>query len=108
MAEIKFKISNDGNEKKYILLLKKRMNCPLSEIRERLHNNDYIDIHNLEDIDGLQHMNDLIEELKKKDAKIELYEDDRMVETDFLKNIIESHFDTERYLQEIDDKLFGE
>lgn len=37
MAEIKFKISNDGNEKKYILLLKKRMNCPLSEIRERLH-----------------------------------------------------------------------
>ena len=51
---------------------------------------------------------DLIEELKKKDAKIELYEDDRIVETDFLKNIIESHFDTERYLQEIDDKLFGE
>ena len=26
-------------------------------------------------------------------------------ETDFLKNIIEAHFDTERYLQETDDKV---
>ena len=35
-----------------------------------------------------------------------MYEDDRVVETEFLKNIFESHFDTERYLQEAYDNLF--
>ena len=50
-------------------------------------------------------MNKLIEELQKKGAEIILYEDDRVVENDFLKNIIEAHFDTERYLQETDDKV---
>ena len=34
-----------------------------------------------------------------------MYENDRVVETEFLKNILESHFDTERYLQETDDKV---
>lgn len=39
----------------------------------------------LENIDGLQHMNELIDQLQKKGAEIELYEDDRVVETEFLK-----------------------
>ncbi|MDN0060164.1 hypothetical protein QVN96_01855 [Mediterraneibacter glycyrrhizinilyticus] len=102
---VKFKISKDGNEKKYIPLIRKMMNRSLSEIRECLCNNGYIDICGLEDIDRLQHMDKLIEELQKKGAEIILYEDDRVVETDFLKNIIEAHFDTERYLQETDDKV---
>ena len=59
----------------------------------------------LDNIDGLQHMNELIDELQKKGAEIVLYENDRVVETEFLKNILESHFDTERYLQETDDKV---
>ena len=102
---VKFKISKDGNEKKYIPLIRKMMNRSLSEIRECLCNNGYIDICGLKDIDRLQHMDKLIEELQKKGAEIILYEDDRVVETDFLKNIIEAHFDTERYLQETDDKV---
>lgn len=105
MSEIKFKVIKDGNEKKYIPLIRKMMNRSLSEIRECLCNNEYIDICGLEDIDRLQHMNELIEELQKKGAEIILYEDDRVVETDFLKNIIEAHFDTERYLLETDDKV---
>ena len=38
-------------------------------------------------------MNELIDQLQKKGAEIVLYEDDRVVETEFLKNIIEAHFD---------------
>ena len=105
MSEIKFKVSQDGNEKTYIPLIKKRIDRSLSEIKECLSNNDYVDICSLENIDGLQHMNELIDELQKKGAEIVLYEDDRVVEIEFLKNILESHFDTERYLQEKDDKV---
>ena len=50
-------------------------------------------------------MNELIDQLQKKGVEIVLYEDDRVVETEFLKNIIEAHFDAERYLQETDDKV---
>ena len=100
MSEIKFTVLKDGNAMKYIPVIKKMLNRPLSEIRERLNNNDYMD-----NIDGLQKMNELIEELRKKGAEIMLYENDRRVEQEFLKNIIESHFETERVLQEIDDKV---
>ena len=102
---VKFTISKDGNEKNYIPLIRKMLNRSLSEIRECLSNDGYIDICSLENIDGLQHMNELIKELRKKGAEIILYEDDRVVETEFLKNIIEAHYDTERYLQETDDKV---
>ena len=105
MDEIKFKVSKDGNEKTYIPLIKKMTERSLSEIKECLSDNDYVDICRLENIDGLQHMNELIDELQKKGAEIVLYEDDRVVEIEFLKNILESHFDTERYLQETDDKF---
>ncbi len=74
------------------------------EIKECLSNNDYNDICTLENIDKLQHMNKLIEKLQKK-AQIVLYEDDRAVESEFLNKILESHFDTETYLQEMDDKV---
>ena len=105
MSEIKFKVIKDGNEKKYIPLIRKMLNRSLMEIKERLSNNGYIDICSLDNIDGLQHMNELIDEFQKKGAEIVLYENDRVVETEFLKNILESHFDTERYLQETDDKV---
>ena len=105
MSEIKFKVSKVGNEKKNIPLIRKMLNRSLFEIRECLRNNGYVDICSLENIDGLQRMNELIDQLQKKGAEIELYEDDRVVETEFLKNIIEAHFDSERYLQEMDDKV---
>lgn len=105
MSEIKFKVLKDGNTMKYIPLIKKMLNRPLSEIRERLNNNGYMDTCCIENIDGLQKMNELIEELRKKGAEIMLYENDRVVEQEFLKNIIESHLDTERVLQEIDDNV---
>ena len=38
MSEIKFKVSKDGNEKKYIPLIRKMLSRSLSEIRECLSN----------------------------------------------------------------------
>ena len=66
MSEIKFKVIKDGNEKKYIPLIRKMLNRSLMEIKECLSNNGYIDICSLDNIDGLQHMNELIDELQKK------------------------------------------
>ena len=79
MSEIKFKVIKDGNEKKYIPLIRKMLNRSLMEIKECLSNNGYIDICSLDNIDGLQHMNELIEELQKN-AKITLVSSTSIVE----------------------------
>ena len=55
--------------------------------------------------DTMDYTSPIILELEKKGAEIVLYEDDRVVEIEFLENILESHFDTESYLQETDDKF---
>lgn len=107
MAKIKFKVVRDENELKYIPIIRKITNKAISEIKDSLNNNNYVYICNLNEIDELQNMNELIKLLLEKGAKIELYEEDRLVDIEFLQNIIDSHFDTEEYLQEVDDKLLN-
>lgn len=80
----------------------------ISKIKESLTHNKYIQTCNLRDIDALQDMEKLIRLLSERGAVIELYEDDRLVSIEFLENIIESHFDTEKYLQAVDDKILGD
>lgn len=108
MAKIQFKILKDENELKYIPIIRKATNKSISEIKDSLVNCSYIHVCDLGNIEELQDMSTLIEDLLAKGAKIELYEDERLVSVEFLKNIIESHFDTEKYLQEVDDMIFGE
>lgn len=108
MAKIQFKILKDENKLKYIPTIRKATNKSISEIKDSLVNCSYIYICDLGNIEELQDMSTLIEDLLAKGAKIELYEDERLVNVEFLKNIIESHFDTEKYLQEVDDMILGE
>ncbi|MBS6115580.1 hypothetical protein [Thomasclavelia spiroformis] len=108
MAKIQFKILKDENELKYISIIRKATNKSISEIKESLVNCSYIHACDLRNIDELQDMSNLIDALLAEGAKIELYEDERLVNVEFLKNIIESHFDTEKYLQEVDDMIFEE
>lgn len=108
MSKIQFKILKDENEFKYIPIIRKITNESISKIKNSLINSSYIYVCDLRDIDELQGMNILVEQLLAKGAEIELYEDDRLVNIEFLKNIIELHFDTEKYLQEVDDIILEE
>lgn len=108
MPKIQLKVLKDKRELRYIPIIRKKTNKAISEVKKSLINNEYIYVCDLENIDGLQEMNNLIKDLLEKGAKIELYEEGRLVNNEFLKNIIESHDDTERYLQEVDDKILGE
>lgn len=108
MAEIKLKVVRDKNELKYIPIVRKITNKTISEIKDSLVNNNYIYICNLNEIDELKNMNKLVNLLLEKGAIIELYEENRLVDIEFLQNIIDSHFGTEEYQQEVDDKLLEE
>ncbi|MCC5803783.1 hypothetical protein [Rossellomorea vietnamensis] len=102
MAKINIQIEKDTNEVKYITILRKNTNKSISEIKELL-NSDYILSYNLIDIDELLEMKKIVRLLSKAGAKVHVFEEDRKVSIEFLDNVIESHLDTERYQEEVDE-----
>ncbi|MER2259190.1 MAG: hypothetical protein ABS945_11325 [Priestia megaterium] len=108
MAKINIKIEKDADEVKYISILRKNTNKSISEIKELLNNNDFILSYNLFEIDELLEMKKIVSLLLAANAKVHMYEEKREVSIEFLDNLIESHLDTERYLEEVDEQMFNE
>ncbi|RYL87263.1 hypothetical protein [Sporolactobacillus sp. THM19-2] len=108
MAKLNVKIKKDNNEVKYISILRKITNESMQEIKQKIDNNDIVLSCNLLDIDELVEMKKKVSLLLNAHAKINMYEDKREVSNEFLNNLIESHFDTERYLEQIDEHTMRE
>ncbi|MFE4525211.1 hypothetical protein ACFRCQ_24400 [Cytobacillus firmus] len=108
MAKMNIKIEKDTNEVKYISLLRKNTKKSISEIKELLNNNEFILSCDLLEVDELLEMKKIVNLLLKAGAKVHIFEENREVSIEFLDNLIESHFDTERYLEEIDKQMFDE
>jgi hypothetical protein len=108
MAKLNVKIEKDNNEVKYISILRKMTNESMQEIKQKIDNNDIVLSCNLLDIDELVEMKKKVSLLLNAHAKINMYEDKREVSNEFLNNLIESHFDTERYLEQIDEHTMRE
>lgn len=108
MAKLNIKIEKDPNEVKYISILRKTSNKSISEIKELLNNNDYILSNNLLEIVELLEMKKIVSLLLAAGAKVHIFEEKREVSIEFLDNLIESHLDTERYLEEVDEQMLNE
>jgi len=108
MAKMNIQIEKDTNEVKYISILRKNTSKSISEIKELLNNNDFILSYNLLEIDELLEMKKIVSLLLEAGAKVYIFEENREVNIEFLDNLIESHLDTERYLEEVDEQMFNE
>ena len=101
-------IEKDTNEVKYISILRKNTDKSISEIKELLNNNDFILSYDLLEIDELLEMKRIVSLLLEAGAKVHIFEENREVSIEFLDNIIDSHLDTKRYLEEVDEQMFKE
>ena len=108
MAKMNIQIEKDTNEVKYISILRKNTDKSISEIKELLNNNDFILSYNLLEIDELLEMKRIVSLLLEAGAKVHIFEENREVSIEFLDNIIDSHLDTKRYLEEVDEQMFKE
>ncbi len=108
MSKINLQIEKGTYEIKYISILRKNTIKSISEIKELLNNNDFILSYNLLEIDELLEMKKIISLLLEAGAKVHIFEENREVSIEFLDNLIESHLDTERYLEEVDEQMFNE
>lgn len=104
MAIMNVKIEKDTQVLKYIPIVRKSTGKSLSVLKESLENNDYILTCNGINIDELLEMKKTIGLLLNAGAAVHIFEGDREVSVEFLDNVIESHMDTERVLEEIDQK----
>lgn len=107
MAKMNMQIEKDTNEVKYLSILRKNTNKRISEIKELLNNSDFILSYDLLEIDELLEMKKIISLLLEAGAKVHIFEESREVGIEFLDNLIESHLDTERYLEEVDEQIFN-
>ena len=108
MAKMNIQIEKDTNEVNYISILRKNTDKSISEIKELLNNNDFILSYNLLEIDELLEMKRRVNLLLAAGAKVHIFEENREVSVEFLDNIIDSHLDTKRYLEEVDEQMFNE
>lgn len=108
MAKMNIQIEKDTNEVKYISILRKNTNKSISELKALLNNNDFVLSYNLLEIDELLEMKKIVSLLLGAGAKVHIFEENREVSIEFLDNLIESHLDTERYLEEVDEQMFNE
>ncbi len=98
MSIVKLKIEKDDNLVKYISLIRKfDKSLSIGEIKKRIENHDYVIKHNLFGYDICDDMNgidknklfrNLIDELIKKGADIEIYNNDRAITIDIFDNIL--------------------
>lgn len=107
MSEINIKVTRDKNEVKYVSIIKRAANKSIAEIKEKLCDNTYVLSCDSTDIDGMIKMNEVIGLLQGAGAKVIVYENDMEVGKKFLENLIESHFDTEKFLDEMDEHLWA-
>ncbi|VXC56299.1 conserved hypothetical protein [Bacillus sp. 349Y] len=104
MPIMNVKIEKDTQVLKYIPIVRKRTGKSISELKESLENENYILTCNGINIDELLEMKNTIGLLLNAGAAVHIFEGDREVSVEFLDNVIESHMDTERFLEEIDQK----
>ncbi|MEK4081038.1 hypothetical protein [Solibacillus sp. FSL K6-1126] len=51
-------------------------------------------------------MKKIVSLLLAANAKVHIFEEKREVSIEFLDNLIESHLDTKRYLEDVDEQIF--
>ncbi|MEK5104924.1 hypothetical protein MKX83_23555 [Cytobacillus sp. FSL M8-0252] len=107
MAKLNILLEKDYYEVKHISILRKNTNMSISEIKKLINNNDFILSYNLLEIDELLKMRKIVLLLLDAGAKVHIFEENREVSIQFLDNLIESHLDTERYLEEVDKQMFN-
>lgn len=107
MAKLNILLENDYYEVKHISIARKNTNMSISEIKELINNNDFILSYNLLEIDELLKMRKIVRLLLDAGAKVHIFEENREVSIQFLDNLIESHLDTVRYLEEVDEQMFN-
>ncbi|WAJ16954.1 hypothetical protein OU809_09430 [Bacillus paralicheniformis] len=108
MDLIYVEVLNDSNITKYISLLRKTSSKPIKELKQAIELGKPVIECDYYDTEELKLLVIIIEQLLSLGASIKIYENDREITLEMLKNLIETYEGIAKDREEMDELLFGD
>lgn len=105
MDKIGIKIKSNNKIAKCISSMRKYTNLSISEIKDKIMNNEYVMLCGYTDEDGIKNIVKAYKEITTLGVDAVIYEHERVTTVEFLMNLIGMYGDIERDIQEIDDLM---
>ncbi|ASB89485.1 hypothetical protein CHH92_05150 [Bacillus sonorensis] len=108
MDLIYVEVLNDSNIRKYISLLRKTSSQPIKELKQAIESGKPVIECDYYDTEELKSLVNTIEQLLSMGASIKIYENDREITLEMVKNLIETYKGIAKEREEMDELIFGE
>lgn len=108
MDTISVKVQNEGNINKYISIIRKETGKSIAEIKKGIENSYKVIECDYYENEEVNRVILVIEELIKNGAKIQIYENDRLINLENLKNLINTYEEIEEEREELDEIMYGD
>lgn len=108
MVKMRLKINDDSNKLKYVSIIRKNNGSSIQEIKRNIEDNDVVLECDYFDTDELKGFKKTMEDLISKGATINLFQDNREVQIDYISNLISSHEQITEDREKLDDRILGD
>lgn len=108
MVKIKMKIDNDSNKLKYVSIIRQNNGASIQDIKQNIEDNKVVLECDYFDTDELKVFKETMEDLISKGATIQLFQDDREIQIDYISNLISSYEQIAKERERLDDRILGD
>lgn len=108
MVKMKLKIDNDSNKLKYVSIIRQNNGASIQDIKKNIEDNKVVLECDYFDTDELKVFKEIMEDLISKGATIQLFQDDREVQINYISNLISSYEQIAEDREKLDDRILGD
>jgi hypothetical protein len=108
MVKMKLKIDNDSNKLKYVSIIRKNNGESIQSIKKDIEDNKVVLECDYFDTDELKVFKETMDALISKGATIQLFQDEREVQVDYIRNLISSYEQIAEDREKLDDRILGD
>ncbi|MCW1929347.1 hypothetical protein [Bhargavaea beijingensis] len=108
MEMMKLKVDDDSNKLKYVSIIRKNNGASIQDIKTNIEDNKVVLQCDCFDTDELIVFKETMEDLISKGATIQLFQDDREVQIDYISNLISSYEQIAEDRERLDDRILGD
>jgi hypothetical protein len=108
MVKMKLKIDNDSNKLKYVSIIRKNNGASIQSVKKDIEDNKVVLECDYFDTDELKVFKETMDALISKGATIQLFQDEREVQVDYIRNLISSYEQIAEDREKLDDRILGD
>ncbi|RSK29715.1 hypothetical protein [Bhargavaea beijingensis] len=108
MEKMKLKVDDDSNKLKYVSIIRQNNGASIQDTKTNIEDNKVVLQCDYFDTDELKVFKETMEDLMSKGATIQLFQDDREVQIDYISNLISSYEQIAEDRERLDDRILGD